>query len=324
MIYEFAVEPTALNNWQTFRYIIDKCGIAEGRLISKFPGKWKRMVYEACGGCREIERKRIEQRLIDIDSLLVRSNREYIQASWLENAEAQQLGNNPFRAILASSNPRNNQSILLADEIDRNNPLWNVPRALRVNRKADILIECASLLLHISKEIIIVDPHFDFVDRRTNKIISRFYKTIEGIIKKSFINKIPSRIELHVKKKSQSDKNDKETQADFDELCQNKLAPIVPQDSFISVYTWKENMTDSGDNIHRRYILTERGGVAYDVGLDEGRREGETTDVYLLDQSLYEQRWRDYQQGTTTFELVNKILIQGSCKSQPLPRDFIK
>jgi hypothetical protein len=48
-----------------------------------------------------------------------------------------------------------------------------------------------------------------------------------------------------------------------------------------------------GEKLHNRYILTDLGGVAFGVGLDEGD-DGETDDLTLMDRALYELRWSQY------------------------------
>ena len=46
MLKEFALEPEALASWESFRYLIEKFGVSKGRVISRFPKQWKRLVYE--------------------------------------------------------------------------------------------------------------------------------------------------------------------------------------------------------------------------------------------------------------------------------------
>jgi hypothetical protein len=316
MIHEFAVDPVAINNWQNFRYVIDDFGVENGKLISRFPRSWKSEVYEACSACRDVERKRIEARLIDVDNLLVSRGREYIRGkTWFENAESQH-SIKPFRAIISVSNPSNNPSILIAEKIDKkNNPLWKVPRERKVRRSAKHLAECASLLLMISKEILFVDPHFDFVDRRYDSEIRRFYNTMVHLIELSIQDKKPTRLELHVKRKYEDGVDPEDTLKKFQNLCHEKLAPLIPQGSSMKVYIWDQK--NIGDKLHPRYILTEFGGIRFEVGLDEGRK-GETTDVSLLDHSHYEDRWRDYQKETAAFDPVGEPVVVEGKKTQRL------
>jgi len=246
MIHEFAVDPVAINNWQNFRYVIDDFGVENGKLISQFPHKWKKIVYDACkAACSVIELHSIVERLTDVDNLLVSLNREYMTTkSWFENAEDQH-SKKPFRAIISISNPRNNPAVLIVDEIDKKNPLWKVPRGRKVIRSAEQLANCASLLLMISKEIIFVDPHFDFVDRRTNWEIWRFYNTIVHLIELSMKNRKPTRMELHVGQKNEYGVDPIEALKKWKQLCDEKLAPLIPQGASIKVYTWDQK--DFGD-----------------------------------------------------------------------------
>ena len=92
MIYEFALDPGVLSTWGSFRYFYDNFGAEHGRLISQFPKRWKRMVYDACSKCADIDKKRIEERLAYINNKLVKMSREYNNSMpWLENAEEQHI-----------------------------------------------------------------------------------------------------------------------------------------------------------------------------------------------------------------------------------------
>jgi hypothetical protein len=50
--------------------------------------------------------------------------------------------------------------------------------------------------------------------------------------------------------------------------------------------------------------------VRIERGLDEGE-EGETTDISLLDETLYRQRWKDFQKATAAFEFVDEVVVKG-------------
>ena len=76
----------------------------------------------------------------------------------------------------------------------------------------------------------------------------------------------------------------------------------------ICLFRWKKK--EKGEGIHARYVLTEKGGVKIDWGLDTGP-EGVTTDVSLMGESLWEKRWKNYQETSETFDLIDKITISG-------------
>ena len=76
------------------------------------------------------------------------------------------------------------------------------------------------------------------------------------------------------------------------------------------IFRWQRN--DDGDKPHPRYVLTERGGIRFEYGLDEWDGEGQTTDVSLLSHSLYKQRWKDYQKETAAYHLYDNCTVTGS------------
>lgn len=297
MIYEFAVEPTALGSWNNFRYIVDQFGIDHGRLISRFPGMWKKMVYEACSNCKEVERKRIEEKLKGIDSKLLRNNRIYdADKDWLTNAENQQL-TNPFRAIIASNNPRAHDHVILAHDLDDSHPLWKVDREISVHRKAAALAKCASKLLFLSKEILFIDPYF-------NPEKTKFMNVMKCFLEFALQGVSPTRIEVHSEYDFETDPDPEE----WKEMCQEAFEPLIPKGMKMKIVRWTEKF--GGEKLHARYLLANIGGLRYETGLDEGKT-GETTDVSILDIALYEKRWTNYQKETAAYDLVDEFEIEG-------------
>src|SRR5262249_3238148 len=108
MLQEFAVDPEVMTTWQNVRYLSDRFGVEHGRLISCFPRKWQRLVYEACGRHPElgdVEKAKIEVEIRRLGSKLISTGRPYDgRMAWLENAETEH-GRRPFRAIIAVANP---------------------------------------------------------------------------------------------------------------------------------------------------------------------------------------------------------------------------
>ena len=103
MLAEFALEPRLLHNWDRFQRLIALFGLSQGRLISRFPKKWKEMVLAAVT-CPPVEKAKIEEALrrrLD-DRLFPRHHNWLDDFSWLENAVAEH-GIRPFHDVLAAS-----------------------------------------------------------------------------------------------------------------------------------------------------------------------------------------------------------------------------
>jgi hypothetical protein len=169
MFYEYAIEPRAIgSSWATFRYVIEKFGFDKGRLISEFPKRWLREVYDATIGLPPLQRKRVEEALSQArKNKLVRTSRPYNReaGAWLHNAltEHQRL---PFRAIIAMENPGGDQAVLLTDDLDEMQTLMNVPHDCAVRRDAASLAAAMKEMLRFCSRIVFVDPFYDAFNAR--------------------------------------------------------------------------------------------------------------------------------------------------------------
>jgi len=293
MIYEFALDPGVMNNWASFRYFYDNFGAEKGRLISQFPSKWKRIVYEACSTCRDIEKKKIEEKLINIKNKLVRMSRAYDSSlSWLDNAEFQHA-QKPFRAIFSSSNPRNNEDVLIADNIDDSTPLWNIECGLCVAREACEMANCVQPMLSLCSKVLFIDPHFN-PDRL------EYRNTLRQFLVPISVNSKVSCVEYHL--------GDNLGGSHFRDQCKQKIPPLIPKGMEVKFIRWKQ--LDEGEKLHPRYILTDLGGVSIEVGLDEGNL-GQTTDINLLSEAIYTKRWNDFQQATAAYQFIDELTVEG-------------
>src|SRR4051812_26173081 len=88
MIREFALEPGLLNNWSNVRFYLGRFGVAQARLIARFPRRWEQMVLDGLTSCRPVERLRIVEALKQARDRLLSRHHQYDESrDWLENAE---------------------------------------------------------------------------------------------------------------------------------------------------------------------------------------------------------------------------------------------
>ena len=296
MFYEYALEPQLLNNWRDFRYFFENMGMSRGRLISRYPKHWKRIVYESLTDCGDMERKRIEEALIRAaDEKLLRRNNEWDRnKDWLTNAEAEHA-RNPFHAIIAKSNPHANASVLVGDVLVEHEPLWVLNSSCFVPRKAQDMADGVATLLQASREIIFIDPHFD-PDK------SRYCRPLIGFLQVAQHNRTIKleRVEYHLKDKLEANS--------FKTNC-TKLANKLLAGIEIRFRRWRE--LPNNEKLHDRFILTERGGVQFSVGLDDGS-EGQVTNIHILTEELRRLTRDKYLSNAPAFELVDELVITGA------------
>lgn len=292
MLYEYAVEPQVLSTWADFRFFADRFGVSHGRLISKYPESWPRLVWEACAESSPINRRRIEQGLIALTKRLLKTKRDYnATLGWLENAEQAHLSE-PFHAIITSSESRCDRAIP-GSEVTDDTPLWKVDQDGQVNRQAQAMAELVESLLFHSTEVCFVDQHFGPTSKHGRPLAAFLAFARKG--------KKLSRVEYHL--------NGNDDRISFKTGLERQRSHLnLGADEVILFIRWK--CIDEGENLHPRYLITNRGGVGFDYGLDEGNG---TTDWRRLSDELWRQRREQFEPESGCFDLADawRVTRQG-------------
>lgn len=297
MIYEYALDPGLLNSWERWRYLTEKFSVSQGRLISRYPKRWKKMVYEALDACTELEKLRIVEKLKSIDDRMISRFHEWADnGDWLTNAESENA-NRPFHAIVAHDNPRVGLNVLIADDLDDETPLWKVESELKIKRQAEALGEAVAVLISLGRKLVFIDPHFSPYKSKARNTLKVFLAKAAARTSGMPIGEI----EFHTQYKPEI--------ANFSEECLAQLPKRIPTGLRIKVIRWKER--EGGEGLHNRYILTERGGVRLAWGLDEGN-PSHTDDISLLQPGMFAQTWAQYCGEKPAFDLHDELLIEGT------------
>ena len=321
MLYEYALEPALLNNWKDFRYFTEKFGFSEGRLISLFPKEWKSIVFtllSECDAreCSEIQLKRAETLLFEKDSadiipfdnkILVRRYEWNPEKDWLTNAEIEH-GKRPFRAILTKENPRSKDFVLEGDNIEDDAPLFHVEKTSITPRSDREMAELVRPVLQVAKEILLIDPHFGPENPRHRRPMKEF---LAAAIRGRDVSAL-ERVEIHLKAKAMS--------TFFRGEASKELPRLIPKGMKVRLVRWSERVP--GEPFHKRYILTDRGGVGFKDGLDD-RKKGGTDDVDRLGEETYRLRWKQYT-SSIAFDKVDEIIILGEAASTQRRRRRIR
>ncbi len=331
MFYEYALEPSLLSNWKDFRYFTERCGWYEGRLIARYPKRWKRLVYDSLRGCGEIERKRIEERLRGINAKLVkRVNAQYDgEQTWLGNAVAEH-GRKPFHAILAVANPTAHPDVLLGDDVDE--ARWNVSGEPVLRLPAEFAAQIA-LLLRASHTVAFIDPHFAPTAKRFTAVFEAFL----SVVFDASSGGRPPEVQLHVGIKyldiaDEVERKQAESRVVHHRIAelQKYLPSVIPSGEKVTASVWKEK--DGGDKLHNRYVLTDVGGVSFGIGLDSAEegvhtKQGgggatarddakgttsEREDIQRLEESKRAFRWQQYIGSSPAFLLLGRAEIIGT------------
>jgi len=276
MIKEFALDPEAItSSYREFCYFTEKFGVSQGRVISAFPRKWRKMVCESA--LREhqgkVEFSRIVERLNKLGGDIVfdtgRPSGDGSQA-WIDRALAEHA-RRPFAAII-SATAVDHPDVLKKDEVDEENLRFRSARQRAVPRTAKALIGCAGFLIRHAKIIKIVDPHFDLAKPRYLRPLEQIASLLQGN---------QATVEIH-----------RSDEIAEDELIRRfqQYAALLPAGVRMQLHLYEKTQ------MHNRFILTERGGLIYGVGLCDNEDGGGAPDeeVILMETEIRDARWNHY------------------------------
>jgi len=300
---EYALQPDLLSDWQVFRYLYDKFGYDRGRVISRYPSNWTRMVYDSLGNCMPIEKARIIEGLNKLKSALCPREHEWDRnKNWLDNAIAEHA-KQPFYAILAKENPNTAAGVILESDLYEEEPRWQAETQRHIERTPEEIANCAAFLLRNSKEILFIDPYF-------HPSVERFKRPLKALLQQ-IASRRPSlgieRIEIHTG--YDEDSSVRGVSKDiFDSRCLEHLRPIIPRGLTVRLIRWHQI------DLHNRFILTENGGLIFATGLDDHNNSSSKYDIVnLLAREPYQRTWDEYQLDSQSFSLIeNDLLIEGS------------
>ena len=291
MIYEYALEPQLVAGWtdrRDCRHYMQSFEFGQGRVVSRYPKRWSRLVWDAFESTDDLAKTRLVELLARISERMVRrGNVQWDDSTnWLENAEREH-DRRPFHAILARTNPNSHAHVVMESDLDDGaTERWVVSRGLTVPRKAADMAEAVASLLRCSSIVVFVDPYF-------GPEKPRYRRPFEAFLERMILQRpggMPKRIEIEVHTAA----DHTGTEEFFREECERRLPRCVPEKMRVRMRRLRQK--HGGEQLHNRYILSDLGGVSFGYGLDEGN-EGETDDITLMDRDQYELRWSQYYPG---------------------------
>lgn len=313
MIYEFALDPDVVSTWterNACKRFMRDFGRGTARLVSRYPKKWKKMVWEAHKSHTPLEQKRLEELLIRLSDCMVRRcNYTWDnQRSWAENA----INENErctFRAIISLAKSTAHPFILCPDELDDyGDNSWIVEEQRSVPRNAEAMAEAVGSILAICRKAIFVDPYFIPEKREFREPLKRFLYCLV----RNRVCPIPEVVEVHCSEKTNRS-------AEFFRIsCEKHMPHHIPEGLRVIFKQWKQR--GGGERLHPRLILTDIGGVWFEGGLDESNDESgcETVDVIVLKSSIHDFRWNQYVGNNLAFDLAQEpIEIIGEAPLEP-------
>ena len=300
MHHEYAVQPAAIgSSWGTFRYVFEKFGFQKGRLISRFPRTWSRLVIEAAeeAGVGDLAHARIVEKLRQArQTAFIRTGRDYDPdlGNWVENALASHA-TMPFRGIIAHDGRPEDTVISLAD-LDAEHNLMEAPTSQDIPRTAVDLARACHLLLFAAREIDLVDPFFDIGIGGEDYCgpLEQMMSGLHTAGKENVCVRIHYR--AHRNRPSQT------------EIVQDPgrwINVTLPEDYELHLYAWAQR--PDGEDLHDRFILCDCGGIMVGAGFAASGAQENATFTLLDDAHVQELRSK-FAAGATVYTQTERAV----------------
>ena len=275
MFKEIAIDPAAVvNSAVQFNNIIDRFGIPEGRLIAAFPSTWRRLVYEAAKTKLEgkMDLKRIEERLNNLPKTAFISRGrpgKGCSSNWV-HAAIEEHRRSPFHAVVASMQV-DEDGFVQPDDISNDHPSFAPNRQWNVKRDANSMADCCSSLLYGSYHIKLIDYNFNASALRWKRPFQEFLRRIKS----------GTTIDIF--------RDDGVLTSNYVTGVEDALKEVARIGAILRLFVRPKG------SMHKRFVLTDKGGITFDIGLDQDYGGQKTHDIVtVLQEDIRMQQWEKY------------------------------
>jgi hypothetical protein len=327
MIKEYALDPALLNSWERVRYYCEHFGWEKGRLISRFPKSWKKLVWECTQGTQPLERKRIEVYMARMDTRLLEQSRAYNgEQPWHQNVA---LGHHQkqFDGIITDMAIACGNSKISNEEFEEEHPLLQKEKHIEVVRTPESLVKILDPVLSHAKQVHLIDPYFD-PQPDTNIRAPHFRATkwttpLAAIILQVNESCIINYHTLRSTNRGTRIPSGADNSSDAEKWrknCMEELPHVLPKGRAFTIHRWQEK--PDGEDFHARYILTDKCALLVDPGLDASHSTANsTTKLTLLGEVDRVRILAKFTPPATNYTHLSELQVIGigDCLPQVLP-----
>ena len=313
MFKEFALDPSLIRDWASFDRFVNRFSWAEGRVLSRVPRHWEREAMHSVQ-VRGKERTKIVERLRKTSSFAVERTAVAAESggSWY-NIVKTEHARQQFAAAISRVNPEGADWVMRGDTFDSADPRF-CPLGCPVARTANAFADALAFLLSTANQVHFVDPHFQPAEPRFREPMERW---LDIACRDSILRSARPDLFLHTtydhKEPMPEDVQRRRISTLVGDI-RSRLPGIVPKGIPIRVLVW--DALDTTPDFHNRFILTDRAGVMFGIGLDQRPRPAKDEDIVRLPTAHYAERMRLYNvtepDFMPTFTDIDDITLVGT------------
>ncbi len=309
MIYEYAVSPHLFGNRENLALLFQAFEAGSGRLISDYPRrKWiqyvRAFIKESIQ--EESERNAWIELLIKIQRYTLFERQGPIwddqeKGGWIANA-IKEHHRRPFRGILNDKKTIGETDVIPIGVSMYSHSKWEAPSTRSVPRLATDMVQSVADLINMSTSLILVDRNFNPADGRFSNVLVAFSNyLINSHTHQPRISQIKF-VTTYEQEHCNKTKNR------FEKRCREFLSEILPYGIEVKFYLKMRSL------LHPRFVLTNRGGINFEYGLDEG--DGEVI-ISRLSVNVFEKQWAQWDK-----KVVHDFIVAGSKRQNRLIKEI--
>lgn len=283
---EVAVDPIVASHVAELRLLLSKVGFYEGRFISRFPKRWLAL---ALGGIVDQNMRKSVQVLLDRvkDGAFLPSGRSYDSARrWIDNA-IDQHKSQPFSEVITDEKL---EGCINIDAFDVDQLKGS--RDIKVVPNSENMLSALDPLLSLSGSLFLIDPYFVpwasvtrrlFVDLLLRCFSARCVSFTAFVSEKEWRNEF----------------------IDADKRIREILPTSLGGTRELRIVVLGDLATS--DQLHARYLFSERGGVRLDRGLQTGRAR---VDLSLIDRVVHNDLMHTFVERPLPYPIIKEFRFQ--------------
>jgi hypothetical protein len=291
----FAVEPTALDNWNDFKYIMEKFGYSKGLLLSKTPKSWPKILLDNLD-VSEIERARFVTRLQKFkNDRMINSGCSYKpEFNWYKNID-QFCKENKIDDIIVSNKTNQEFGGQLETPVSIDEDSFGAYTEVRVKSNALSLCSPALVFIDQSQELVFIDPYFQVYKKQCMNVLLEFIKQAKKIGK-------CRKFTIYTSSEKSLPKGGQSSITDF---CDKYFSSTLRYRYEVTFKYLAE--LSKNEKFHARYLIApNKGGLRYDKGFQESIDE-HNVDISLLDKKIFEEIEYVYSSNNTELKVENEF-----------------
>lgn len=197
--------------------------------------------------------------------------------------------------------------MLILSSLTSETAAWTPPAPPVVRRPRE-LANALAPILRSARQLRFVDPYFDAEDASFLEPMKEYLLVAQ---KRRSVGELLIQVHFAVRPKDVEQASRIQNQLATDvtlarsklDACERQIKPLPQPHVTVQAFAW--GMGSSGVKMHNRYVLTEVGGIAVQIGLDRNIRNTiQTDDFTVLSKEQHAVRLTEYRAESTVYRLL--------------------